>query len=75
MVNGRRIDGIEEDTFLILCLEDRNEASITSLQLLLKHGAKTDLAVKRYSLGKEYLYGPHTALESPYYDFPVNVRY
>ncbi|MCL8266465.1 YceK/YidQ family lipoprotein [Leptospira weilii] len=69
LVNGRWIDGIEEDTFLILCLEDSNEASINSLQLLLKYGAKTDLAVKRYSLGKESLYSPHTALENPYYDF------
>ncbi|EMF82035.1 hypothetical protein LEP1GSC188_0802 [Leptospira weilii serovar Topaz str. LT2116] len=46
LINGRQIEGIEEDTFLILCLEDRNEASIKSLQLLLKYGAKTDLAVK-----------------------------
>ncbi|MFA4795549.1 YceK/YidQ family lipoprotein [Leptospira kirschneri] len=62
-VNDRWIDGIEEDTFLILCLEDSKETSINSLQLLLKYGAKTDLAVKRYSLGKEYLYNPHAALE------------
>ncbi|EKR72304.1 YceK/YidQ family lipoprotein [Leptospira noguchii] len=67
-VNDRWIDGIEEDTFLILCLEDTKETSINSLQLLLKYGAKTDLAVKRYSLGKEYLYNPHAALENSYYN-------
>ncbi|EMO25444.1 hypothetical protein LEP1GSC170_0683 [Leptospira interrogans serovar Bataviae str. HAI135] len=53
---------------MILCLEDTKETSINSLQLLLKYGAKTDLAVKRYSLGKEYLYNPHAALENSYYN-------
>ncbi|WP_061246708.1 YceK/YidQ family lipoprotein [Leptospira noguchii] len=67
-VNGRWIDVIEEDTFLILCLENTKEVSINSLQLLLKYGAQTDLAVKRYSLGKEYLYNPHAALENSYYN-------
>ncbi|EKR80597.1 YceK/YidQ family lipoprotein [Leptospira interrogans] len=70
-VNDRWIDGIEEDTFLILCLEDSKETSISSLQLLLKYGAKTDLAVKRYSRGKDYLYSPHAVLENPDYDFSL----
>ncbi|EMJ96364.1 YceK/YidQ family lipoprotein [Leptospira alstonii] len=71
LINDRWIDGIEEDTFLILCLEDPKEASINSLRLLLKYGAKTDLAVKRYSRGKEYLYYPRIALENPYHDFSL----
>ncbi|AXR60664.1 YceK/YidQ family lipoprotein [Leptospira mayottensis] len=65
VINGRWSEGIEEESFLILCLKDDMEASINSLQLLLKYGAKTDLAVKQYSRGREYLYDPNVA--SKYY--------
>ncbi|EMO09316.1 hypothetical protein LEP1GSC137_2445 [Leptospira borgpetersenii str. Noumea 25] len=48
VINGRRIEGIEEKSFLIFCLKDDRDTSVNSLQLLLKHGAKANLEpVKR----------------------------
>ncbi len=49
VINGRRIEGIEEESFLIFCLKDDRDTSVNSLQLLLKYGAKANLEpVKRF---------------------------